>query len=83
MSFTRMITAKFTTRSDDLDEVITKKGGAQVFHKMVQDEYKCFLVIKCVELIAASRKEISNAAESIWLPSVHASMQACRSLLAG
>jgi hypothetical protein len=66
-----MITAKFTTRSDDLDEVITKKGGAQVFHKMVQDECKRFLVIKCVELIAASRKEISNAAESIWLQFVH------------
>jgi hypothetical protein len=26
--FTRMITAKFTTRSDDLKEVITKVGGA-------------------------------------------------------
>ena len=59
--------------ADDFVEVVQRVGGAQVFNKMVEDEYKRFLVIKCVEGIA-SRKQISDT-DSIWLQAVsHASL---------
>lgn len=58
----------FDVYETDPLQTVMNQLRPKVFIKMVEDEYKRFLVIKCVETLASRKKNIDDA--SMWLTSV-------------
>lgn len=60
---------EFDVYETDPLQAVLNHFKPEVFIKMVEDEYKRFLVIKCVEILASRKKNV-DAAASMWLSPV-------------